>query len=225
MHRPPALVVFDCDGTLVDSQGAIVRTVQRAFAREGLAVPTDEAVRERVGLSMHAFVADLVGDLDPVRVEGLIAAYREEYVRARELEGDEPLFPGIRALLDELVDRGVLLGVATGKSRRGLRSVIETHDLGPLFVTLQTADDAPSKPHPAMVLQAIDEAGVSARSTVMVGDSVFDVAAARAAGADAIGVSWGSHPAARLIDAGARVVVDDVTGLRRELGMDGAPRA
>ena len=224
MSRLPSLVVFDCDGTLVDSHGAIVRTVQRAFAREGLAVPTDEAVRERVGLSMHAFVADLVGDLDPVRVEGLIAAYRDEYVRGRELEGDEPLFPGIRALLDELVARGVLLGVATGKSRRGLRSVIETHDLASLFVTLQTADDAPSKPHPAMVLQAIAEAGVSAHTTVVVGDSIHDVTAARAAGADAIGVSWGSHPGARLLDAGARVVVDDVVALSRELGMDEATR-
>ena len=182
MSRRPELVVFDCDGTLVDSQGAIVATVQRAFAGEGLRVPTDAEVRDRVGLSLDAFVADLVGDLPPARVESLVRRYREEFVSERDARGADPLFPGLRELLDDLLRRGVLLGVATGKSRRGLNSVLDAHGLRPHFVTTQSADDAPSKPHPAMVLQAIDEAGVTPHATVMIGDSVYDMQAARAAG-------------------------------------------
>ena len=217
---PYDLVVFDCDGTLVDSQGAIVQTVQRAFAAEGLPVPGDDEVRERVGLSLHAFVADLVGELPPVRVEALMQRYREEYVIDRDRRGADPLFAGVRELLDALLERGALLGVATGKSRRGLDAVLDAHGLRPHFVTTQSADDAPSKPHPAMVLQAIEEAGVTAARMVMVGDSVHDMGAGRAAGARAIGVSWGSHPVDRLRVTGAEKVVDDVATLARALGVE-----
>ncbi len=220
----PRLVVFDCDGTLVDSQHAIVRNVQRAFAREGLPVPTDDAVRERVGLSLAAFVEDLLGDLHPDRVAALITAYREEHVSSVARNGTDPLFDGIGELLDRLLDRGVAMGVATGKSRRGLRSVIDDHGLDHYFVTLQTADDAPSKPHPGMILQAMDEAGVAADATVVVGDSIHDVGAAVAAGAEAIGVGWGSHDPDRLLAAGARVVVADVPTLARELGVAATDR-
>lgn len=220
MTRLPELVVFDCDGTLVDSQGAIIATVQRAFAREGLPAPTAAQVRERVGLSLSAFVTDLVGDLPRERVDALVRTYREEYVVDRDERGADPLFEGIRALLDRLADRGVMLGVATGKSRRGLDAVLDAHDLRSLFVTTQSADDAPSKPHPAMVQQAMDEAGVDASVTVMVGDSIYDVQAGRAAGADAIGVDWGSHAPDRLLAAGARLVVSAVDDLGRELGLE-----
>ncbi|HKK70365.1 MAG TPA: HAD-IA family hydrolase [Candidatus Krumholzibacteria bacterium] len=219
MHAAPRLVVFDCDGTLVDSHHAIVRNVQRAFARQGLPVPSANAVRERVGLSLSAFVEDLIGGLPPDRVDALITSYREEHVAAQERDGRDHLFDGIGDLLDRLLDRGVLLGVATGKSRRGLLSVIEEHDLQRHFVTLQTADDAPSKPHPGMILRAMDEAGVPAEATVVVGDSIHDVGAALSAGTEAVGVGWGSHDPDRLLTAGARVVVADVPTLGRELGV------
>lgn len=219
MHRVPALVVFDCDGTLVDSQGAIIATVQRAFAAQGLEPPSDQQVRDRVGLSLSAFVSDLVGDLPAERVEALVRSYREQYVVDRDVRGADPLFPGMAELLDALLDRGVMLGVATGKSRRGLEALIDAHQLRRHFVTTQTADDAPSKPHPAMVEQAMAEAGVGPGDTVMVGDSIYDVGAGRAAGAVTIGVDWGSHDARALRHAGARVVVRSVDELALALGL------
>lgn len=220
MTDTPTLVVFDCDGTLVDSQGAIIATVQRAFVAEGLPAPTDTQIRERVGLSLSAFVSDLLGGLERDRVEGLMKRYREQYVIDRDARGADPLFPGIRELLDALIARGVMLGVATGKSRRGLESVIDAHDLRRYFVTTQSADDAPSKPHPAMVEQAMAEAGAEPAATVMVGDSIYDIGAGIGAGAGTIGVDWGSHDARALRDAGARVVVTSVPELAHELGIE-----
>lgn len=219
MTTRPSLVVFDCDGTLVDSHGAIVRTVQRAFADEGLPVPTDDDVRERVGLSLHAFVADLIGNLPTERVESMIARYRELYVLDRDRRGAEDLFDGIRELLDSLLEHGVMMGVATGKSRRGLDTVLDAHGLRPHFVTTQTADDAPSKPHPAMVERAMDEAGVGPHETVMIGDSIHDIGCGRGAGVRTLGVTWGAHPAERLRAAGADAVLENVRGLAIALGV------
>ena len=216
------LVVFDCDGTLVDSHQMIVSCVQRAFERAGEISPSASAIRDRVGLSLDAFVADLTPRLEARQARHVVDLYREEFAAMRARVGADLLFPGIDVLLRALAYRGVLLGVATGKSRRGLDRVLDAHGLRPLFVTLQTADDAPSKPHPAMVLQAMEATGAEPARTVMVGDTVFDVLAARGARADAVGVSWGAHDPARLQAAGARVVVDDVDALTRELGLESA---
>jgi phosphoglycolate phosphatase len=204
-HR---LVVFDCDGTLVDSQRLIVDCVQEAFAGEGLAVPTPEAIRRIVGLSLVAAVDRLMGGADPAHAAVVAERYKDVFMR-RRLAGpvDEPLFPGTREILDELQGRGLLLGIATGKAMRGLRHVLATHRLEAQFVTLQTADRHPSKPHPAMLEAAMAETGARSEETVLVGDTTFDIEMARAAGALPVGVAWGNHPPDELRVAGAVAVL------------------
>lgn len=203
------LIVFDCDGTLVDSQAAIVTCVQTAFAGERLPPPSAEAVRRIVGLSLVEAVLALLPEPDVVLAARLAEAYKLAYIEHRRSpDYHEPLFPGTRELLDALLEHGVLMGVATGKAMRGLQHVLEHHRLAPYFVTLQTADRHPSKPHPAMMLAAMDVTGAMPAETMLVGDTSFDMLMARAASAMAVGVSWGNHPAAELIAAGAAHVLD-----------------
>lgn len=206
VHR---LVVFDCDGTLVDSQRLIVDCLQEAFAGEGLAIPAPESIRRIVGLSLVEAVDRLMGGADPAWAAVVAARYKDVFMR-RRLAGpvDEPLFPGARELLDELQGRGLLLGIATGKAMRGLRHVLASHRLENRFVTLQTADHHPSKPHPAMLRAAMAEAGARSAETVLVGDTTFDIAMARAAGALPVGVAWGNHPPDELHAAGAVAVLE-----------------
>lgn len=202
------LVVFDCDGTLVDSRGWIVASIGEAFAAEGLPRPPEDAIARIVGRSLYEALADLHPEGDPVRWAALVETYRGI---ARELRARgnvyEPLFPGARLVLERLDDSGRLLGIATGKRLEGLRHVLEGHGLGRMFVTLQTADFNPSKPHPGMVERAMEETGSQPRETVVVGDTTFDVLMALGAGARAIGVAWGNHPAEELLDAGAELVL------------------
>lgn len=198
------LVVFDCDGTLVDSQAAICRSMDDAFASAGLAAPDRNAVRRIVGLSLPQALARLAPDApEDVRAHAL-EAYKASF-RAARSEGtlQEPLFAGMAELLHRQHGAGRMLGVATGMSDRGLDACLTRHGVHELFATLQTADRHPSKPHPAMLEAALHEAGTGAREAVMVGDTVFDVAMARAAGVRAIGVGWGYHDPAELLEAGA----------------------
>jgi phosphoglycolate phosphatase len=206
------LIVFDVDGTLVDSQHVIVASVQAGFANFGLPVPTGDAIRRIVGLRLTDGLARLAPDLDPPAIEALARAYRDGF-QARRAAPDLPetLFPGVRAMLEALAEAGFQLGVATGKSRRGLLAVLEHHGLLPFFITLQTGDVPPGKPHPAMLLRAIDEAGVTPAETAMIGDTTFDIAMACAAGALPIGVAWGYHPADELAAAGAAHLVASST--------------
>lgn len=202
------LILFDCDGTLVDSQGVIVAAMSAAFERHGLPPPPREHVLSIVGLSLVEAVAALLVQDPDAPVEDVARAYKEAY---RDLSADaatrEPLFPGARACLEILAARqDHLLGVATGKSRRGLARILAHHALEPFFVTLQTADDAPSKPAPAMVLNALAETGADARATIVVGDTTFDMEMATASGAVGVGVDWGYHPATALRAAGAVAV-------------------
>jgi phosphoglycolate phosphatase len=202
------LIVFDVDGTLVDSQHVIVATVQTAFAYFGLPAPTDDAIRRIVGLPLVDGLARLAPTLDPAGIDALARAYRDGFQAARVAPDlPETLFPGVRTMLEALAAAGFQLGVATGKSRRGLLAVLEHHQLMPFFLTLQTGDVPPGKPHPAMLLRAIDEAGVAPEEAAMIGDTTFDIAMARAAGALAIGVAWGYHPPDELIAAGAAHLV------------------
>jgi len=206
---PVRLAVFDCDGTLVDSQHSIVACMEAAFVAAGLAAPTAEAVRRVVGLPL----AESVARLSPVLVAGECKRIAEFYKQAftamrRDSPIDEPLFPGVRELLDVLAGEGVVLGVATGKGRRGLRITLEHHGLLDRFVTLQTADDAPGKPHPEMLRRAMAETGADSATTAMIGDTTYDILMARSAGTAAIGVAWGYHPPAELLAAGAHAVVD-----------------
>ncbi len=214
MREGPFLVVFDCDGTLVDSQHMIVAAMQAAFESRGHPPPEPEAVRSIIGLSLEAAVDALIPEKDPVEVAALTQAYKDAFLALRRADHHDPLFPGTREALDALKAReDVLLGIATGKSRRGLDVVLEREGLRSHFFTLQTADDAPSKPHPAMIERAMAETGVAPERTVMVGDTSFDMQMARQAGTGALGVAWGYHPVTRLVSAGAHHVADSFSQL------------
>lgn len=201
------LVVFDVDGTLVDSQNLLVAAQQATFAAHGLAAPSRERSLSIVGLSLTEAFRELVGPDGPV--ESLAEGYKSAFQR---LLADpalaSPLFPGVTELMDVLGGReDLMLGLATGKSRRGVNRMLDAHDWHRLFHTIQTADDAPSKPHPAMLQQAMAEVGAEPGETLMIGDTAFDIAMARAAGCRAIGVPWGYHPVAALHEAGAERVI------------------
>lgn len=203
------LVIFDCDGTIVDSQQAIVAAMAAAFARHGLPEPAREAVIGVVGLSLANAVARLVPGHDAGSVDRLAESYKSAFADLRSREGHrEPLFPGAREVIAALAERDdVVLGVATGKSRRGVDALFEREGLARYFHTIQTADDHPSKPHPSMVERAMREAGAERAGTVMVGDTVFDIEMARHACVGAVGVTWGYHPAEELTRAGAHALV------------------
>lgn len=204
------LVVFDCDGTIVDSQASIISAMATAFRAHGHPAPPAAAVRRVVGLPLEAAVAALAaGGLSGAEAEIVSESYRQAF-RALRLAGkvDDPLYPGAAAAFAALDAAGWLLGIATGKGRRGLDQTLERHGLTGRFVTLQTADSAPGKPHPAMLLNAVAEAGADAAATIMVGDTTFDMEMSQNAGILAIGVAWGYHEAEELWAAGAHLVID-----------------
>jgi phosphoglycolate phosphatase len=208
-HAPIRLVVFDVDGTLVDSQATIVACAQAAFAAEGLDPPEPVAIRRIVGLSLPQAMARLLGYEDLALSLRIAEHYKAAFFEHRSRpDFTEPLFPGAREVLDRLMELDILMGVATGKALRGLKSVLERHALEPYFVSLQTADFHPSKPHPSMVLTAMNETGMAASETMLVGDTTFDIEMAVSAGALPIGVRWGNHPPDELIAAGAHRVLD-----------------
>lgn len=201
------LAVFDCDGTLSDGQAAICAAMAAAFAQTGLPAPDPHQVRRIVGLSLPHAIARLAADLDLEAQQRVVDAYKQAFFQARQ-QGlvHEPLFDGIRDLLGALHGAGWTLGVATGKSHRGLTGCLAIHGISGLFATLQTADLHPSKPHPAMLEAAMAEAFASPASTAMIGDTVYDIEMARAAGCRAIGVAWGYHAPDELLTAGAEAV-------------------
>jgi phosphoglycolate phosphatase len=208
------LVVFDCDGTLVDSQHVIVDAMRAAFRANGLEEPLAEAVRRVVGLSLEYAVAALLPEAGPATWTAVAESYRTAWRELRAMPGfREPLYPGARDLLLGLDRDGFLLGIATGKGRRGLETVLTHHGLRALFITLQTADDNPSKPHPAMLERAMGETGSRPAETVFVGDTTFDAEMARSAGVRFIGVAWGYHPPEALAAAGAERILESFTEL------------
>lgn len=203
------LALFDCDGTLVDSQHSIILCMDEAFGRAGLDAPSRQATRQIVGLNLLQAMEALLPEGEPALHHQLAEDYKAAFHRLRQQGGvDEPLFDGILETLDRLESKGWLLGVATGKSDRGLDLCLRHHGLRDRFVTLQTADRHPSKPHPSMAEQAMAEAGAGPATTLMIGDTSFDMAMGVAAGARPIGVSWGYHDVAELWAAGASHVVD-----------------
>jgi len=209
-HDHPRLVLFDCDGTLVDSQHTIVAAMNEAFARHELALPSSLAVRRLVGLPLEVSVPALLPASSQHFAADVVAAYRAAAFRMRHLpEHDEPLFPGLLEALDRLEADGYLLGIATGKARRGLDALLERHGLTRRFVTLQTADRAHGKPDPDMVLRALAETGTEAAAAIVIGDTTFDVMMARNAGVRSIGVAWGYHDPGELLSSGALCVVNE----------------
>jgi phosphoglycolate phosphatase len=212
------LAVFDCDGTLVDGQAAVCEAMETAFAEAGLPIPPRNDIRRIVGLSLPQAVRRLAPDADRSTQEAAVNAYKAAFRATRE-QGrlEEPLFEGLRELLTELRERGWDLAVATGKSNRGLVACLSGHGIDALFGSLQTADRHPSKPHPAMLEAALAEFGASADEAVMIGDTSFDMAMARAAGVRALGVAWGYHSPAELREAGAEAVAVSVDQLKELL--------
>ncbi len=213
------LAIFDCDGTLVDSQANIVVAMEHAFNSANERPPLPEQTRRTVGLS--PFEAMRV--LHPAGTDDDHALLVEKYKQAfLALRGNgavqEPLYDGIAELLDRLRDDGWLLGVATGKSDRGLQRCLTHHGLEKHFITLQTADRHPSKPHPSMIEQALSDAGAAPEQTVMIGDTVYDVSMGNAAGCVSIGVAWGYHPPEELLGAGAKGVAHTTEELGEMLG-------
>ncbi|MGB0798386.1 MAG: HAD-IA family hydrolase [Planktomarina sp.] len=206
MTSPLSLILFDVDGTLVDSQAHIFGAMVSAFESQDLPVPPKSDVLSIVGLSLFEAFGVLRPDLDDAKRDALVAAYKNSFMSMRQDRTPSPLYPGARACLDQLglIDE-YLLGVATGKSRRGLDHVLRAHDLGGKFVTEQVADFHPSKPHPAMAQAALDASG--AERGVMIGDTTYDMEMGRAAGLKTIAVTWGYHPVADLRPL-ADVVVD-----------------
>jgi phosphoglycolate phosphatase len=204
------LAVFDCDGTLVDSGHTIHVALSETFERHNRPVPPQSHSKRVVGLSLHEAMAFLAPDAQPAEHAAMADTYRQVFTGLRAAgEVDEPLFDGILPLLDALEAEGWLLAVATGKSDRGLRHCLAAHGLQHRFVSLQTADRHPSKPHPAMTLAAMDEAGAEPGQTVVIGDTGWDMGMAKAAGTGAIGVLWGYHDRAELELAGADALVSE----------------
>ncbi|MEL7173325.1 MAG: HAD-IA family hydrolase [Pseudomonadota bacterium] len=226
------LAIFDVDGTLVDSQGTILAAMAAGHEAAGLAMPARETVLSIVGLSLPIAMARLHPDAPADQVEHLTQAYKSAYKAARDAGGGEstiPFYPGAREALARLDEAGWLLAVATGKARRGLAHMLAAHDLERLFVATQTADDAPSKPHPAMIENLLSETGVAPHEAVMIGDTRFDLEMAANARVAAVGVSWGYHPVSALFDAAPHSVIEDFSEIDAALsaalkhGRAGAP--
>ncbi len=207
---PLKLALFDCDGTLADSEYAIVAAMKQAFALCGRVAPDPAAIRAIIGLSVPIGIARLVPDADAAAQQRLSDSYRDCYFKHRSLAGaaPEPLFAGMIEVLDALTTSGWQLGVATGKSQRGLLRLLDAHGITDRFTTLQTADFHPSKPDPSMATAAMLQASVEPQYCVIIGDTSFDMAMARAAGAHAVGVLWGAHTAQQLRAAGAAAILD-----------------
>lgn len=214
------LIIFDVDGTLVDSAAIILRSQYDTFARHGLVHPGREAGLGVVGLTLDIALAQLAG-LDAPD-DALSETYKSVFNNFRTHLADypdlaEPLYPGVEAALARLAaDPRSVLAIATGKSRRGADYLLDRHNWRALFKSVQTADDAPSKPDPGMILRAMAETGASPEQTVMIGDSTFDMMMAVSADVVPLGVTWGFQPSERLVEAGAQHLVthyDDLVPL------------
>lgn len=218
------LVLFDCDGTLVDSGDLIHRCMAQSFADAGLTPPQTAETHSIIGLSLPLAIAQLLGRTPDAEVDWLTQRYKDNFVAMRQEPGfHEPLYDGILPLLEELGRRDdLLLGIVTGKSQRGVRAIFERHGIGRHFTVVRTADDCPSKPHPAMVLESCAQMGVEPDRAIVIGDAIYDMQMARSAGAAAFGVSWGYHGREALTEAGAHTILNrpgDLLPLLEATGM------
>jgi phosphoglycolate phosphatase len=214
------LAIFDCDGTLVDSGATIYAALSETFRQRGFEIPAQRIARRVIGLSLVEAMAGLLPEASRDEHAELAEQYKRNFMALRAAgQVEEPLFDGVLELLDALEEDGWLLAVATGKSDRGLKHCLDLHDIHARFVSLQTADRHPSKPHPSMGEHAMADAGAAPERTIVVGDTSFDMAMAANAGATGIGAGWGYHDVEDLIAAGAVAVAEeprDVLTLIRE---------
>ncbi len=211
------LAIFDCDGTLVDSQFAIHACMASAFIEMGCQAPSVECVRRVIGLPLKQAILVLCDDV-AAPIEQIASAYSSAWQRLRKNDAlNEPMFDGILGLLRGLRSSKWLLGVATGKSLRGLNATLKHHRIDGFFDTLQTADRSRGKPHPEMLHIALAETATEPENAVMIGDTTFDIEMAVAANVRSVGVAWGYHTVDALEAAGADVIVQDVEQLSLEL--------
>lgn len=204
--KPLRLAIFDCDGTLVDSERIIVEAMNTAFRASGLPEAEGEAIRRVVGLSLEEAVAGVLPPdaRDPALVYNVAEEYKRSFSQLRlDPMHTEPLFPGCLEALDLLTEQGFLLAVATGKSRKGLDNTLKLHNLSDRFLSLQTADFAAGKPHPEMIHNALADCGADPANCVMIGDTSYDIQMAQNAGTRSVAVSWGYHPPEELMALGA----------------------
>jgi len=204
------LAVFDCDGTLVDSQASIISAMVSSFETHSYPTPDPEQIRRIVGLPIRVGIEKLLPDARFSEIKKLEDSYKESFGKIRR-EGkiQDPLYPGVFDVLSTLENDGWILGIATGKSTRGLKMILEKYDLIDKFYTLQTSDTAPGKPDPSMLINAMNETGCNAENTVMIGDTTFDIEMAINAKVHPIGVSWGYHPQDELEKAGADTIAEN----------------
>ncbi|MEM8799022.1 MAG: HAD-IA family hydrolase [Pseudomonadota bacterium] len=215
MGKALKALIFDCDGTLVDSAHLIIAMMQEAFRVAGVEEPRPSDVRHVVGLSLPLAIAELAPTLSEAGQRELTEQYKRAFQAHRALNGvgHEPLYPNVAQTLAKLDAAGHMMGIATGKSDRGLKATLSGHGIGHHFHSLQTADRHPSKPNPAMLLAALDDLGVPPQEAVMIGDTSYDMEMARAAGVFAVGVDWGYHTRDMLEHAGAGCVAAEFAAL------------
>lgn len=202
------LAIFDCDGTLVDSQRSIVKAMTAGFEAQGLTAPPREDILRTVGLPLRQCVQILLPNGDDAAWDAITRDYSETY-RANRLSGrdEPPLYPHTVEILEALTAQGVLLAIATGKGRRGLEHTLKVHDLARFFIETRTADDGPGKPNPDMLLDICACTGVRPQHAVMIGDTTFDIEMSVHAKMPALGVDWGYHTVEQLKEAGAFAIL------------------
>ncbi|MBI1907313.1 MAG: HAD-IA family hydrolase [Rhodocyclales bacterium] len=210
MYHNYDLIVFDWDGTLMDSAGAIVHAILAACRDLGLPEPTEERARYVIGLGLADALAHAVPELSEDAYPEMVARYRHHYLSS---DHQLVLFPGVFAMIEQLAGSGRMLGVATGKSRVGLNRALGHSGLGPFFRSTRCADECFSKPHPAMLHEIMDELGVVPERTLMVGDTTHDLDMASNAGVAGLGVSFGAHAPEALAQTSAVAVVDTPAAL------------
>lgn len=207
------LVVFDWDGTLMDSTDKIVNCFRSAARDTDLPVPSPEAARRIIGLGLGEALAELFPEAGEADLERVSRSYREHFLE-RDRTGTD-LFPGVAEGLERLRSESFLLAVATGKARRGLDRVLSETRVAGVFAATRCVDEAASKPHPRMLLDILAQTGTDAGEALMVGDTTFDLQMAAAAGMDALAVSYGAHPVAPLLAENPRACVDDFSQVVR----------
>lgn len=210
MNRTFDLIVFDWDGTLMDSTAHIAASIQAACADLGLPIPDRRAASHVIGLGLEDALRRVSPTLPPERYPEMVDAYRQHYLNA---DATIELFEHVQEGLAELQQSGLFLAVATGKSRKGLDRVLAETGLGAVFHASRTADECHSKPHPAMLLELTDELGVDPRRTLMVGDTTHDLLMAQNAGTHKVGMSYGAHPVDALLECRPLALFDDFRGL------------
>ena len=204
------LIVFDCDGTLVDSQQAIVSATSEAFEVVGVGVPSREDILSAVGLPIEVAMRRHAPEADDTQIDEILTLYRAAHIRlSQQSDRGQVLFDGMKEIIEMLgAEPDTRLGIVTMKSRRGLNRVVDAYGIREYFSTLKSADDGPGKPAPDLLLDAMAECDVTAAQTVMIGDTSFDMIMAKAANAYAIGVGWGYQSVEEVVEAGADAVAE-----------------